>query len=73
MNTNQNQNKDLLIRELQEQADAFREMVENQFTIIGIKDLLIFRLNQQLSQLITEKETLEAKIEDVYWTFPRSN
>ncbi len=49
--------KDLLIYQLQEHKKAMEEMLENQFKIIGIKDLLICRLSKRIEELekLTQK------------------
>ena len=45
------ENKDLLIQELQNQVKLLQELLENQAKIIGFKDLLLYRCQEQINAL----------------------
>lgn len=66
-------NKDLLIQELQNEVKILNEIMTNQATIIGIKDMIIYRFKEQVDQLEGENQKLIHQSKSLFWSFNRSN
>jgi hypothetical protein len=66
-------NKDLLIQELQNEVNILKEVMTNQATIIGIKDMIIYRFKEQVDQLESENQKLINQSKSLFWSFNRSN
>jgi hypothetical protein len=66
-------NKDWLIQELQNEVNVLKEIMTNQATIIGIKDMIIYRCNEKIGELEAKKQELEHQSKRLFWSFNRSN
>lgn len=66
-------NKDWLIQELQNEVKLLNEIMTNQATIIGIKDMLIYRFKEQVDRLEADKQELKHQSKSLFWSFNRSN
>lgn len=70
---NKRENNECIIKELQSEVQMLEIMLQNQATIIGLKDMIIFRLNEKLKELEDSNEKINKQLTDPFWCFERSN
>lgn len=66
-------NKDLLIKELQNEMKILNEILTNQATIIGLKDTIIYRFQERIDELEADKDGLVAQLKSPFFNFDRTN
>lgn len=66
-------NKDLLIQELQNEVKILNDIMTNQATIMGIKDVIIYRCKKRIDELEADKQELIHESKSLFWSFNRSN
>ncbi|AYQ32316.1 hypothetical protein [Runella sp. SP2] len=66
-------NKSFSVRELHEHILMLEQMLKNQAEILGIKDLLLYRLNERIDDLESQNNQLQQQATNLLWFKNRSN
>ena len=66
-------NNSISVRELREHILMLEQLLKNQAEIIGIKDLLLYRLNERVDDLEFQNDQLQKQATNLLWFKNRSN
>ncbi|MFN8344037.1 MAG: hypothetical protein U0X91_03490 [Spirosomataceae bacterium] len=66
-------NMEYLIQELKNEVKILNELLTKQATLIGLKDLILYRCQERIDELEADKEELIGQSRNLFWSLDRSN